>query len=177
MVRYARSFQAYRRTVLKKRKRAGIEILTYIGPTGVGKSTLVETKFPLSNSYWLSRNRSGPTWWCGYDSEETIVIDEFEGWIAQSDMQRICDNKPLSLQVKCSAAWALYNRVVIISNYHPGEWWRDGLRAPMKSRLFGQDGRNGHVYKIEERGAEPVEVGVDDHWISQRVFSERNNRN
>ena len=45
------------------------------GPTGTGKSKWAMDTYPLA--YWKQRSQ----WWDGYCGHETVVIDEFYGWL------------------------------------------------------------------------------------------------
>lgn len=97
------------------------------------------------------------------------MIDEFEGQIPQVDMKRILDSKPYDLEFKGGSRSALYTKVVIISNFHPFDWYRRTLQEPIIDRLFGRNGRVGHVFMYLTRGGGPERIDSAEAEIDVRV--------
>lgn len=129
------------------------------------------------NAFWVPRPQGDRVWWDGYDGEDVVIFDEFQGWCRQVDMQRYLDYYPLMLEFKGGSRAALYTKVVILSNYHPAEWWSGGLLPPMKARLFGDNDRVGNVFVLSSRGADLQSVAADDPVVESRVWPVRHHRN
>lgn len=105
------------------------EILLIIGESGVGKSRYARKAFP--NAFWL-QNEEGKVWFDGYAQQDTIVIDEFEGWIRYTDLKRLLDRGPCSAPIKGSKTPIVAHRWIITSNRHPITWYPK-VKDPTKS--------------------------------------------
>ena len=55
-----------------------MEIIVITGPTGTGKSRYAKDKYP--GAYWKPNSK----WWDGFYGQETIIMDEFYGWLPWS---------------------------------------------------------------------------------------------
>lgn len=93
------------------------EMVIYWGVTGSGKSHRAITEFP--EAYWKTRGE----WWDGYDGHETVIIDEFYGWISIDFMLRVADKYPLQVPIKGGFRKFVAKRVIITSNRHWNFWW------------------------------------------------------
>jgi len=95
--RYRQSFKEY--ALLRQSKRNWQTTVTvYWGPSGTGKTRRAAYEAG-PNAYWLNNTGGNVLWWDGYTGQETVVIDEFYGWIKYSDMLRIVDRYPYAVQV------------------------------------------------------------------------------
>lgn len=137
-------------------------VTVYWGKPGLGKSRrALHEAGPYA--FWVARPAGQTCWFDGYDGEETIVIDEFYGWIGRDQMQRMIDRYPLNLEVKGSSVPFLAKHIIITSNQKPADWWRIGLGA-MERRLTQPIGL---VVEITEPWVPPDEqlpplVAMDD---------------
>lgn len=156
--RYHKAFDAYRTlTAVGRSSAEGVETFVFYGPPGTGKTRLAEY-LAGPEAYWLpAPNASGgPLWWDGYEGQDTVIIDEFYGWIPHPTMLRICDRYPLTVQVKGGTRRLAVTRVFITSNKHPVHWWpRSGLGA-MERRITAP---SGGVYHLQEETA-------PDTWVA-----------
>lgn len=91
----------------------------YWGPTSLGKSRLAWES--AGNCAYSKDPRT--KWWCGYQGEENIVIDEFRGDIDISHMLRWLDRYPVRLETKGSSVPHNGRRFWITSNIHPDQWY------------------------------------------------------
>ena len=73
-------------------------------------------------------------WWCGYDSHEHVVIDEFRGDIAISHVLRWFDRYPVLVETKGAARPLMATTMWITSNLSPDEWYPE-LDAETKLAL------------------------------------------
>lgn len=95
------------------------DIIVYWGSTGVGKSRRAwEEAGP--NAYPKDPMSK---FWCGYDGEEHVVIDEFRGDISISHVLRWGDRYPIRVEVKGSSRILLAKRIWITSNLSPEQWY------------------------------------------------------
>lgn len=94
-----------------------VEVLVIVGPTGTGKSRYCMDNYP--NAYWKQRSN----WWDGYMDQETVVIDEFYGWLPFDTLLRICDRYPLLVESKGGQINFIASRIVITSNKRPDRWY------------------------------------------------------
>jgi len=87
------------------------------GPTGTGKSKHCIDEYP--GAYWKSRD----SWWDGYEAQETVILDEFYGWLPYDTLLRLCDRYPMSVEVKGGKTQFLAKTIVITTNKVPSKWY------------------------------------------------------
>lgn len=108
------------------------DLIIYWGPPGTSKSTFVNKTWP--DAYWLPRPAGTTTWWPDYQGEETVIIDEFYGWIGIDLMCRLIDKTKTTVEYKGGSLQFLSKRIVITSNADPWTWWKCELHG-MERRL------------------------------------------
>lgn len=113
-----RGLDRYRLMVSKPRQHI-TEVIVIQGPTGTGKSRWAADNYP--DAYWKQKSQ----WWCGYADHETVVIDEFYGWIAFDLLLRLCDRYPLYVESKGGQINFVAKRIVITSNAIPALWYKN----------------------------------------------------
>lgn len=194
-LRYARGIQMYRR--LKAHARSSKTNVTVVyGETGVGKSRAMQTCFP--GAYWKT---TGDKWWDDYDFEETVIIDEFYGWLPYAYFLRLLDRYPMYVETKGGMVNFTANRIVLAANNPPDLWynWSDKMTfAPLERRIDNllHMGNNGEItvikgenvfekfkpvnevpFELETSPIAPeVEVGISDLYcyeppLKKRCFS------
>lgn len=89
------------------------------GPTGTGKSKWAFETYP--GAYWKSQDN----WWDEYDGQETVICDEFYGWIKYSTLLRICDRYPLRLERKGGFINFKCKNILFTSNHEPENWYKN----------------------------------------------------
>jgi len=106
------------------------EVFIICGDTGVGKSRIVRETYP--DAYWKPRSN----WWCGYDGHETVVLDDFYGWLPWDLLLRLCDRYPLQVETKGGSVEFVAKRIVITSNQPYQDWYKESIdKAPLERRL------------------------------------------
>lgn len=142
--KYWKSFERYRLLVMKPRS-WWTHTTVYWGPQGTHKSTRVLHEAG-PDAYWLRRpNSGGNGWWNGYDGQETVVIDEFYGWLPRNEMLSICNFLPHMVETKGGQMQFVAKRVFITSNDPPSKWWPNVGLGAMERRLSGDLGRVTHM--------------------------------
>lgn len=116
--KYYRFFKEYARVTTQPRN-FQTECIVYWGPTGTGKSRKCHDDYP--DAYWLSQGK----WFDDYDRHEVVVIDEFYGWLPFSFLFRLLDRYPMSVETKGGSVQFIAKLVLITSNSHPSEWYKD----------------------------------------------------
>jgi len=116
-IRHYRGLAAYRMLSVAPRSHE-MEIVVIYGPTGTGKS-----KYCLDNykdAYWKQRSN----WWDGYAQQETVIVDEFYGWLKFDTLLRLCDRYPLLVESKGGQIQlGGCKRICFTSNLVPSKWY------------------------------------------------------
>lgn len=126
--------------------RPDIFLLTLVGPTRVGKSYAVRTRYP--DAYVPVYGNCG-VWFDGYRGEEVILLDEFKGQIPLQRLLALLDPYPLRVDTKHGTVAARWKMVLIVSNSHPKDWYEDekGKRTgeidALRARLDCMEGITG----------------------------------
>lgn len=118
MVRNYRAIDRYRGLKSIPRDFQPVVHVLY-GPTGTGKSKWCFDEFP--GAYWKSQDN----WWDEYDGQETVICDEFYGWIKYSTLLRICDRYPLRLERKGGFINFKCKNILFTSNHEPQSWYKN----------------------------------------------------
>lgn len=136
-IRYERGFRSYRSMTMGQRSwQTKSEVLW--GPPGSGKSKFAwEEGGP--DAFWVSKPNGNRAFWDGYEGQDTVVLDEFYGWLPYGFMCRLLDRYPLRVETKGSSVPFLAKRIIITSNVDPVQWYKKGLRA-LRRRLTGDLG-------------------------------------
>lgn len=100
----------------KPPERGQPEIFYYWGSPGCGKSRYVRHKLAGEKVYFANDHKDG--WFDGYDGEETVVFDDFQGQFPLQMMLKILDYGPLRLWVK-GASVQLYATIFYFTSNHP----------------------------------------------------------
>lgn len=96
-----------------------VETIIIQGPTGTGKSKYCLDNYP--GAYWKQRSN----WWDGYHDQETVIIDEFYGWLPFDLILRICDRYPLLVETKGGQVNFTAKRIIFTTNQLPDRWYKN----------------------------------------------------
>lgn len=112
--RSVRSLQTVRGMMMKARsERTGLVYLW--GATGAGKTFMMNRFSKYMDVFWY--NQSG--WWCGYDQQPIVVVDEFHGQMDARFILKLGDYTPLSVPIKGGMVQFDSILVVFLSNLDP----------------------------------------------------------
>lgn len=91
----------------------------YWGKTGTGKSRMAWERAGLDAYPKDPRTK----FWCGYNSQRHVVIDEFRGGIDIAHLLRWLDRYPVIVEIKGGAVVFRAVEVWITSNLDPRQWY------------------------------------------------------
>jgi len=95
------------------------ECFVYWGKTGTGKSRLAWQQAGMDAYPKDPRSK----FWCGYQGEDHVVIDEFRGGIDLSHVYRWLDRYPIHIEVKGSSRPLVASKIWMTSNLNPRTEW------------------------------------------------------
>ena len=114
---------------IKKFTKNHVEVLW--GEAGTGKTRKVYED--NENIYVVMKpQKSGVVWFDGYSGEDTLLIDDFDGWIDYTYLLHILDGYPLRVQIKGGTVKRNWTKVYITSNSSPYEWYDKELSAMLR---------------------------------------------
>lgn len=93
--------------------------LVFWGTTGSGKSRKAWELGGLDAYCKDPRTK----FWCGYQGEGTVIIDEFRGGIDISHILRWLDRYPVRVETKGASCPLRATRFIFTSNLHPSCWY------------------------------------------------------
>lgn len=102
-----------------------------IGDAGAGKSKYCREQAP----YAFTVNPEDAFPFDGYDGEEEIIIDDFEGQLKYKHLLKILDGHQLRVNVKGSHRYAKWTKVYITTNEEANTWYQRGLTPALQRRL------------------------------------------
>lgn len=132
------SFEHYRLLTTAPRNTT-VDTYLLVGDPGTGKSHFCATQCP--GAYW---KQPGTRWWDGYQGQEVVILDDFNGWIPYTDMLRLCDGYPLNVEVKGGQVPMLAKWIIITSNFGPRRWYSNKVYKKHDYRALHR--RIGRVY-------------------------------
>lgn len=132
--RYYGNLKRIKNDYERPKARGKTEVRLFLGPSGTGKTHRAWEEFGREGTY-----SKIPTtkWWCGYQGEEKVIVDEFRGQVSLGLLLRWLDpaGYPLSLETKGGSCNAQFTRIVLTSNIHPNMWYPDADAASMCALL------------------------------------------
>lgn len=104
-------------------KAEGIERQCFVfwGPTGTGKSRTAWSDAGVDAYPKDPRTK----FWCGYQNQQHVVIDEFRGSLDISHVLRWLDRYPVIVETKGGSCVLRASKIWITSNLHPRSWYPD----------------------------------------------------
>ena len=106
----------------------------YWGATGTGKSRRAWDEAGLDAYAKDPRTK----FWCGYQAQANVVIDEFRGGIDISHLLRWLDRYPVRVEIKGGSRPLMAQKIWITSNVSPDDWYPEldsETRQALRRRL------------------------------------------
>lgn len=141
MAKYPRFESRVREIYAKERTRSyrTMNVIVMWGTSGSGKTKAAlygdDDKMRI-DTYLFDDWDTSQKWFDGYEGEERIVFDEFEGQIPEYSLLGLLEGHQKRLSVKGGHTYAEWKEVVITSNLHPKDWWGSGaISARLRRRI------------------------------------------
>lgn len=151
-----RNLHVYRSLVSVQRN-FKTKVIICQGPTGTGKSKWAMDNYPLA--YWKQRSN----WWDGYEGHETVIIDEFYGWLPFDLCLRLCDRYPQLVETKGGNVQFFAKTLIFTSNNLPSSWWKN-----VYFQSFARRVEEWHVFPVwgEHRIFENYEEALPHFFVN-----------
>ena len=104
-------------------------VMWYWGLTGVGKT---EKATEYTPTYYI---KDGTQWWNGYEQQETIIIDDFDGRWPFRDLLRLLDRYPYQGQTKGGYVKINSNNIIITCEFPPDKFWEGNTLNQITRRI------------------------------------------
>lgn len=98
------------------------EVVLYVGKPGIGKTTQARSGLDLGVDLWMLPVGKD-VWFDGYDGHETVLMDDFVGQFALSQLLRLLHSYVEQVPVKGGFTWWNPKKIIITSNMHPSRWY------------------------------------------------------
>jgi len=136
-VRYNKAFTRYR-TLICPPRNFKTKLIIYWGAAGSGKTRKVYSEG--GNVYPVPQPNGGNVWFDGLENQESVLLDDFYGWIPLSLLLKMADRYTMQVPVKGGMVNFAPKNLYITSNSHPNEWYKWGemnsnLRAAFDRRI------------------------------------------
>jgi len=95
-------------------------VSVYYGKSGTGKSMKA---FESSNDIYVLRCSKTGVWFDGYDYNDTLVIDDFYGWLPFNLLLNLLDRYSMKVDIKGGAMEFNSKNIIITSNKSPLDWY------------------------------------------------------
>lgn len=119
-IRFPRAFNMLRQDYDKfdSPKFRDVHVSVFIGPTGTGK-----TRAALEYDDWFKLDKANNLWFDGYNREDTLIIDDYNGFIKYEHLLQLLDVHPLRLEIKGGFTYAYWIKIVITTNHEINSWY------------------------------------------------------
>ena len=112
----------------ERKKYRNVEVIALIGKPGTGKTRRAAEE----GAYiWSADDKE---WWCGYEGEKVICIDEFNGQLPITRMNQLLEGYQCRLPIKGGHTYANWTKVYITSNDDIDMWYHHNIDS-IKRRI------------------------------------------
>lgn len=137
-IRYFKGIEKARNFYLPIKRQRPIIIVLW-GDSGTGKTSSVYNHYGYSEVYrFAPNNGTGNLWMDDYDhlQHPIVLFDDFYGWIKYGTFLQMIDKYPLRCQTKGSQIFFNPRVIIITSNTHPEDWYKNvHYKTPIKRRI------------------------------------------
>lgn len=129
IIQHYGNLKKIRSDYLKPKWRNDIKVYLYWGITNCGKSWKA-FKEAGDDAFIKQGNHK---WWCGYDQETSVVIDEFDGTIGITHLLKWFQEYPCTVECKGYSVPLAANTFYVTSNLRFDEWYPNAHRRHMEA--------------------------------------------
>nr|QXP07799.1 MAG: replication associated protein [Arizlama virus] len=122
---FVRNYRGIEKLVsfLKTERSEKTKISIYWGASGTGKTRKVYDD-AKKNNQTVYKKPNGP-WWDGYDGQDVILIDDYDGYINFREFLQLNDRYPHKLPFKGGFYEFVSKEIVYTSNVNPLGWYQN----------------------------------------------------
>lgn len=142
-------------------------VTVFYGESGGGKTHSALKITSPSNRKLISAPSTGAVYF-NHRPDDDLILEEFEGWIPLPLLKTMMEVTTCSLKVYYGEKSWIGKRLVITSNYHPTQWWKNMTYIDQQAILRKIDNLikftapfDGEVHYEVEKGEFPVEREMD----------------
>jgi len=110
------------------------KVVWVVGPTGCGKSAGARYQYPNIFNVMVPRP-GGQLWFDGYEGENEILLDDFDGSIDFRLLLRMTDIYAMRVEIKGGRVERNWHVVIITSNKMPGTCYEKEDISPLLRRI------------------------------------------
>jgi hypothetical protein len=127
----SKTMKAARRAYLNKQTRTSCEVIVRYGSTGTGKTHCAIHEDWPDEPFFDKICEKDNKWWCNYDGERKVILNEFRGAEHGSGFaisrvnQWMEDHNLCRVEPKFGSCKLLADKFVLTSPKHPVEWYPD----------------------------------------------------
>ena len=99
-----------------------VEVVVKIGPTGCGKTRAAYADH-WPDMFAQDCSVGGEIWWDGYNGQDCLLLDDFEGVLPYRYLLRILDVYPIRIKVKGAHTYGSWSKVLITTNVPVEAWY------------------------------------------------------
>lgn len=134
MVKYHKAF-SHCRALVQPTVRPKLKVHLLIGDTGCFKTRWCWHSQPTLWPMPLG-NKTSQGWFCGYDGQEAVLIDDYAGEFPLKMLLKLLDIYPVQAPTKGSHVWFTPETILMTSNEHPDYWYDYSRREKSKAALM-----------------------------------------
>lgn len=121
----------------RKQRDFKTSVFIYTGEPGAGKSKRARSEAEAFGTiYYKSRGR----WWDGYTGEDSVIIDDYYGWLKYDELLKLFDRYPYRVETKGGSEIFNSRRIYVTSNvsyesWYKGEWYKEMQKEAIRRRI------------------------------------------
>lgn len=155
-IRYTGGIKSMKSLIDKKRRQKMGFVKPYVevrcGKADQSKTKGVYDKYGYENVFKISRYDDLKFMFNGYDNEDVLLLDDFNGNIPYTYLLQLLDGYPLDINVKNGVCYNFFTKIIITSNNKPHKWYinfKSNLARRINKCLFVTKGNTedfSHLY-------------------------------
>ena len=125
-IKFTKGLQSYKEVIQERPPRSTMtEMHIYWGVAGAGKSHKAWQWKERGTVYELPKNPTAGhvLWWAGYNGQDTVILEDFYGWVALDVMFKLVDKYPYKVRTASDTFVEFTSKRVVITSNKNWELW------------------------------------------------------